>query len=116
MLCGFNMKFLRCLSVQFVSFRRKLKFGLKFAFKFARVLGKKLSSPFFHRPYFTSITPFSRHPERNQKVPGRPGSWGPPWNLLVSLRVSGKRSYGRLNAGVETQVFLRTPVESMGYL
>jgi hypothetical protein len=22
--------------------------------------------------------------ERNKKVPGRPGSWGPPWNLLVS--------------------------------
>jgi hypothetical protein len=44
---------------------------------------------------------FSRHPERNQEVPGQPGSWGPPWYLLVSLRVSRKRSYGRLNAGDE---------------
>jgi hypothetical protein len=40
-----------------------------------------------------------RHLEINQKIPGRPGSWRPPWNLLVSLQVSRKRSYGRLNVG-----------------
>jgi hypothetical protein len=39
-------------------------------------------------------TPFSRHPERNQKVPGQPGSWGPPWNILYSPQVSLRGSYG----------------------
>jgi hypothetical protein len=29
-------------------------------------------------------------------VPGRPGSWGPPWNILVSLQVSLRGSYGSL--------------------
>jgi hypothetical protein len=34
-------------------------------------------------PHFQAPT---TPPERHQVVPGRPGSWGPPWNLLVSLR------------------------------
>jgi hypothetical protein len=49
----------------------------------------------FHAP----ITPSERHPERNQEVPGRPPRPGPPWNLLVSLRVSLRGSYGSLNVG-----------------
>jgi hypothetical protein len=44
------------------------------------------------------LTPCERHLERNQNVPGRPGSWGPSWNLLVSLQVSLRGSYGSLKA------------------
>jgi hypothetical protein len=50
------------------------------------------------------VTTFSRHLERTQEVPGRPPRPGPPWKLLVSLQVSRKRTYGRLNAGDDKRV------------
>jgi hypothetical protein len=46
------------------------------------------------------VTPSERHLERNQKVPGWPGLWGPPWNHLVFLLVSLRGSYGSLKAGL----------------
>jgi hypothetical protein len=67
------------------------------------VLRKKLLRP-FHHPHLTSVTPLLRHLERNQELAGWLGSWGPPCNLLVSLLVSLRRSYGRLNAGDEMDV------------
>jgi hypothetical protein len=42
------------------------------------------------------VTPSQRHWERNLKVPRQPGSLGLPWNLQVSLPVSLRGSYGRL--------------------
>jgi hypothetical protein len=52
-------------------------------------------------PYLTSRnsifeTPGEK-PGGSREAPRR----GPPWNHLVSLRVSRKRSYGRLNSGDE---------------
>jgi hypothetical protein len=53
----------------------------------AGALWKKLVrwlSPLFQAP----ATASERHQEINQKVPEWPGSWGPPWYLLVYLLVS----------------------------
>jgi hypothetical protein len=44
------------------------------------------------------VTPSERHMNRNQKVPGRPSRTRPPWNLLVSLHVSLRESYGTQKA------------------
>jgi hypothetical protein len=53
-------------------------------------------------PLFQALTtPPERHQEINQEVPGRPGSWGPPWNLLVSLLMSLRGSCGSFKKGVE---------------
>jgi hypothetical protein len=40
--------------------------------------------------------PSERDTERNRKVSWWHGSMGPPWNILVSLRVSLKWNYGNL--------------------
>jgi hypothetical protein len=43
---------------------------------------KSISAPASNLP----ITPFSRHSEISQEVPGRPPRTGPPWNLLILSR------------------------------
>jgi hypothetical protein len=45
------------------------------------------------------VTPSDLHKEGNQKIPGQPGSWEPPWNLRVSLQVSLRGSHRSLKAG-----------------
>jgi hypothetical protein len=66
---------------------------------FCRVSYKQSNSKFFKPSFKVPLIPLKRYQnlERYQKVPGRPGSRGLPWNLLVSLQVSLRGSYGRLN-------------------
>jgi hypothetical protein len=46
-------------------------------------------------------TIFERHLENNQEVQWRPGSWGPPINLLVALQMSLRESYESLKEGFQ---------------
>jgi hypothetical protein len=51
------------------------------------------------------INPNQKHTERNQKVPGRPQRPGLPWNLMVSLCVSLRGSYGSLKAAFRNSTY-----------
>jgi hypothetical protein len=62
------------------------------------------------------VTPSERHLERNHRVPGRPGSWGPPWNLLVSLQVSLRGSYKSLKAGFRNSSYFVSKLQPSPYL
>jgi hypothetical protein len=69
----------------------------------------KVSNSSSRNPPTSSETPYDRHLERNQNVPGQPSLWGPPWNLLVFHQVSLTGSYKGLKVGFQySSYFFRT--------
>jgi hypothetical protein len=50
----------------------------------------------FCNPFQAPITPFERHWEIRENVPGWPVCWGPPSNVLETVAVSLRGSYGSL--------------------
>jgi hypothetical protein len=64
------------------------------------------NSAFLQTLFQALVTPSEKQLEGNQNVQWRPGSWGPPLNLFIALRMFLKASYESLREGLQKQSYV----------
>jgi hypothetical protein len=62
------------------------------------------------------VTPSEKHLESHQKVQWRPGSWGPPLNLLLALQMFLRGSYESLKESLQKQSYFVLDIHGCNFI